>query len=298
MKEFVIISGKGGTGKTSLTASLAAVASRHGTLVCADCDVDAADLHLVLAPEVRTEEVFISGRVAQIAPGREGDCAQAAQACRFEAFTETRAGHWTIDAASCEGCGVCVRIAPAGAINFVDRRCGRWFRSDTRFGPLVHAALDIRAENSGKLVTRVRREAKQLATQTGADWILVDGSPGTGCPVIASITGSDAVLVVTEPTVSGMHDLERVASLVRHFAIPFAVCVNKADINTGVTAEISAWCERNAVPFAGSLAYDPAYTRAQIMGVSLVEYCDQQQPDSTIPEQITNIWEKICQLKQ
>jgi MinD superfamily P-loop ATPase len=168
-----------------------------------------------------------------------------------------------IDEGSCEGCGLRSPL-PAHAIEFLDRRCGEWYVSDTRFGTFVHAALDARAENSGKLVTTVRREAKKAAEAEGARWIIVDGSPGTGCPVIASITGADEVLIVTEPTVSGRHDLERVASLARHFSIPFSVCVNKADINAELSVEIRSWCERNGVPFAGEIPYDPAVTKAQI----------------------------------
>jgi len=301
MRELIVISGKGGTGKTSIVASIATLASRSGIAVLADCDVDAADLHLVLAPRARVSNEFVSGHVARgdgskcLSTGEEGSCARCVELCRFGAVRLSYMTGCEIDEGSCEGCGVCVHHCPAHAIEFLDRRCGEWYVSDTRFGTFVHAALDARAENSGKLVTTVRREAKKAAEAEGARWIIVDGSPGTGCPVIASITGADEVLIVTEPTVSGRHDLERVASLARHFSIPFSVCVNKADINAELSVEIRSWCERNGVPFAGEIPYDPAVTKAQIRGKSVIEYCEDESLESKVPAAIAGIWERICQ---
>ncbi len=309
MKEIVVISGKGGTGKTSLTAALATLAAKGGTAVFADCDVDAADLHLVFSPKIRERNEFISGHVARVDPkkclssGEEGSCAKCIDFCRFGAIKHSYTSGCEVDEGSCEGCGVCVRFCPTRAIEFLDRRCGEWYVSDTRFGTLVHAALDTRAENSGKLVTTVRKEAKRIAEELKADWIIVDGSPGTGCPVIASITGADAVVIVTEPTLSGQHDLERVASLARHFDIPFSVIVNKADINRTMAEAIESWCKRNDVPFLGNIPYDTAFTKAQIRGMSLLEYCEA--PDGAhdmreyaIADAIGKIWERICQLKR
>jgi MinD superfamily P-loop ATPase len=301
MKEIVIISGKGGTGKTSLTAALATLAASQGKAVIADCDVDAADLHLVLSPEVRDRHEFISSLVARLNPSRcrlstkEDSCARCLDLCRFGAISHSPELGITLDEGSCEGCGVCVRFCPAKAIDFVPRRCGEWYVSDTRFGPLAHAALDARAENSGKLVTTVRKEAKRIAEETKADWIIVDGSPGTGCPVIASITGADEVVIVTEPTMSGQHDLERVAGLSRLFEIPFSVVVNKADINQAMTDATESWCARNAVPFLGMIPYDRAVTKAQIEGKSVIEYCESEKGEQNIPSIIAGIWEKICQ---
>lgn len=294
MKEIVVISGKGGTGKTSLTASLAYLASRSGSAVFADCDVDAADLHLVLAPKVRERREFVSGKVARRVPADNGNALEArcAALCRFDAIIRDPDGSWHIDEGSCEGCGVCARHCASGAIVMEDRRCGEWYVSDTPFGPFIHAALYPGAENSGRLVTAVRTEAKRVAARNRADWLLVDGSPGTGCPVIASITGAQYVLIVTEPTVSGLHDLERVASLSRHFGVPFGVCVNKADINGEKAGETEAWCERNGVSFLGRMPYDRAVTRAQIEGRSVVEYSGEH---SEITRAIRGIWEKICQ---
>lgn len=302
MKEIVIISGKGGTGKTSLTAAFATLASRQGKAVFADCDVDAADLHLVFSPEIRERHEFISGHAARVDPkkclssGEEGSCSKCIELCRFDAIKHSFKSGCEIDEGSCEGCGVCVKFCPVKAIQFADRRCGEWYVSDTRFGPLVHAALDTRAENSGKLVTTVRKEAKRIAEELKADWIIVDGSPGTGCPVIASITGADAVVIVTEPTLSGQHDLERVASLARHFTIPFSVIVNKADINRTMAEATESWCVRNGVPFLGMIPYDRAVTKAQIGGKSVIEYCDTS--ERNISGILAGIWEKICQSKR
>jgi MinD superfamily P-loop ATPase len=302
MKEIVIISGKGGTGKTSITAAIATLAARQGKAVFADCDVDAADLHLVFSPKIKERHEFVSGHVARVDPkrclssGEDGSCSKCIELCRFDAIAHSYKTGCAVDEGSCEGCGVCVRFCPSNAIDFVPRRCGEWYVSDTRFGPLVHAALDARAENSGKLVTTVRKEAKRIAEETKADWIIVDGSPGTGCPVIASITGADEVVIVTEPTMSGQHDLERVASLARHFSIPFSVVVNKADINQVMADATESWCDRNGVPFLGMIPYDRAVTKAQIEGKSVIEYCGQN--EHNIPAIIGGIWEKICQSKR
>jgi MinD superfamily P-loop ATPase len=288
MKELVVISGKGGTGKTSVLASFAALARNA---VLADCDVDAADLHLVLAPEVRRREEFRSGREAVI---RQADCIRCGaclEHCRFEAVkTDGRAAGeatFTIDPFACEGCGVCVRFCPAKAIDFPERLCGEWYVSETRFGPMVHARLGIAAENSGKLVSTVRREARRIAEERRLDWILVDGPPGIGCPVIASIAGASLVLAVTEPTLSGEHDLERVLGLARHFGIPAAVCVNKWDINPALAKRIEeSACARGAA-LAGRISYDRAVTAAQLAGKSAVEYGGQA------GREIRSLWRSI-----
>jgi MinD superfamily P-loop ATPase len=302
MKEIVVISGKGGTGKTSLTAAFATFAAKQGKAVFADCDVDAADLHLVFSPRIRERNDFISGHVARVDPkqclssGEDGSCSKCIELCRFGAIKHSFKTGCEIDEGSCEGCGVCVRFCPVKAIQFADRRCGEWYVSDTRFGTLVHAALDTRAENSGKLVTTVRKTARRIAEEQKADWVIVDGSPGTGCPVIASITGADAVVIVTEPTISGQHDLERVASLARHFTIPFSVIVNKADINRTMAEATASWCVRNGVPFLGMIPYDRAVTKAQIEGKSVIEYGDTS--EHNISGILAGIWEKICQSKR
>ncbi|MGB7629601.1 MAG: ATP-binding protein, partial [Candidatus Deferrimicrobium sp.] len=225
MKELVIISGKGGTGKTSLTASFVVLADRP---VIADCDVDAADLHLVLSPRINERHEFRSGHEAVIRQDDCNGCGTCLADCRFDAvrMNGKAAGNATfvIDPVACEGCGVCIRFCPEKAIDFPERPCGEWMISETRCGPMVHARLGVGAENSGKLVSTVRREARRIAEEEHRFLVIVDGPPGIGCPVIASVTGATHVLAVTEPTVSGEHDLERVLSLTRHFSIPAAVC--------------------------------------------------------------------------
>ncbi len=304
MKEIIFISGKGGTGKTSLTAAIASLASKKYRTVFADCDVDASDLHLVLNPEILQSHDFISGHVAKIDMKKcisAGTSTTCIDLCRFAAIHYTDQDGYKVDEGSCEGCGVCVRFCSGHAIDFSERYCGQWFVSITRFGPFVHAELDTRAENSGKLVSLVRKEAKRIAQDMSDgkeiyDLIVVDGSPGTGCPVIASITGADAVVVVTEPTISGQHDLERVASLAHHFDIPILVCVNKADINIPLSRSIEAWCERNQISFLGDIPYDRAFTAAQIQGKTIIEYAEDMHINNKTTEAIQNIWEKICQL--
>lgn len=272
MQELVIVSGKGGTGKTSVTASFAVLANR--SVIC-DCDVDAADLHLVLDPVVRERHEFESGYEAIIRQEDCTACGVCAELCRFGAVKTRQKDHgateYHIDSIACDGCGVCVRFCPVEAIDFPQRHCGQWFISDTRCGPMVHARLGIAAENSGKLVSTVRREAKQLAEKGNYKIIIVDGPPGIGCPVIASLTGATQVLIVTEPTVSGEHDLERVLGLTRHFQIPAAVCVNKWDINPEMTARIEGKAVSLGAYIPGRIRYDSTVTQAQIQKKAVVE---------------------------
>ncbi len=274
MKELVLISGKGGTGKTSFVASFAALAKNK---VLADCDVDAADLHLILSPTVRKEEVFHGMRKLVVNQDECTRCGKCLPLCRFDAIRETRSEQGDIesvriDPISCEGCGVCAYFCPVEAIEYTPSESGRWFISDTRHGPMVHARLGVAEENSGKLVTLVRTQAKRLAEEKGLDLVIVDGSPGIGCPVIASITGANLVLIVTEPTMSGRHDLERAAGVAAHFGIPAAVCINKCDLNREIATEIHEWCRRNSIAVVGEVLYDPVFTEAQMAEESVVEY--------------------------
>ena len=292
MQELVVISGKGGTGKTSLVASFAALAER---MVLADCDVDAADLHLVLAPEIVRREKFSGGSRARIRPGHCSACGKCLELCRFDAVTFDGPGNgrvdktYRIDPIACEGCGVCAYFCPEEAIEFGPVVNGEWFVSTTRHGPMVHARLGVAEENSGKLVSLVRREAKRVASEQQRDLILVDGSPGIGCPVIASITGADLVLVVTEPTPSGLHDLNRVAELTRHFGIPAWVAVNKCDLNLRLCEEIEGEAARRGLSIAGRIRYDSTVTEAQIEALSVVEH----RPSSTAAEDIRQIWDRL-----
>ncbi|MDD5134117.1 MAG: ATP-binding protein [Phycisphaerae bacterium] len=275
MKELVVISGKGGTGKTSITAAFASLAKNT---VLADCDVDAADLHLVLEPKIRHQSDFSGGKQASIVTEKCIGCGRCAKMCRFDAIKFDGMGNdivgktYTIDPVSCEGCKVCVEFCPADAIAFEPAINGKWFISDTRFGPMVHAKLGIAEENSGKLVTLIRKEAKKIADEQNKDLLIIDGSPGIGCPVIASITGADLALVVTEPTLSGIHDLERVAQLTANFGIKTLVCVNKADINPEMTEKIEKDAKEKGLKVVGKIPYDESFTKAQIMKATLIEY--------------------------
>jgi len=287
--ELVVISGKGGTGKTSITASFAALAA--GRAVLADCDVDAADLHLVLTPEILERHDFVNGREAVIRADDCVGCDVCADLCRFDALRQARhpsgKAIYKIDPIGCEGCGVCVRFCPSKAIDFPDRLCGEWMLSETRCGPMVHACLYAAAENSGKLVATVRREARRIAEAKDLPLIITDGPPGIGCPVIALLTGASKVLAVTEPTVSGEHDLERVLQLTRFFEVPVAVCVNKWDINPDVTERIERKAENLGAACIGRVRYDKAVTTAQIQRKSVVEI------ESAAGDDIRQIWEEM-----
>jgi MinD superfamily P-loop ATPase len=288
MKEIVVISGKGGTGKTSLAASLAALA---GSAVIADCDVDASDLHLVLSPVVKRSEEFRSGREAVIRSDDCIGCGICKQECRFRAVRahpgRGAVPSFSIDPFSCEGCGVCVRLCPEQSIDFPERLCGQWFVSETRFGPMVHAQLTIGAENSGKLVSIVRREARKIAEQIKSPWVIVDGPPGIACPVIASITGASLALIVIEPTLSGVHDMDRVLALTTHFGIPAMICVNKWELNPTISEQIERNAQSSGVSLAGRICYDRAVTDAQIKAITVVEHGGQAAED------IRRIWEKL-----
>lgn len=288
MKEIVIISGKGGTGKTSIAASFASLAA--GKAVFADCDVDAADLHLILKPDIKKRTEFRSGHIASIKPDICTGCGKCIELCRFKAISK-RKGDGSlpeIDPVSCEGCGVCVRFCPFRAIDFNEEICGEWFISDTRFGPMVHAKLGIASENSGRLVTLVRKEAKQIAEDRDAQFVLIDGSPGIGCPVIASLTAASLALIVTEPTVSGDHDLRRIAGLTKRLGIPAMVCVNKWDINPQKTEEIKAYALQQGLTFAGTIQYGRTATIAQRTGKCIVEF-----PESKMAADIENLWMNV-----
>lgn len=288
MKELVVISGKGGTGKTSLAASFAVLADRP---VIADCDVDAADLHLVLLPQTKERYEFHGGHEAFILQDVCIGCGICLQYCRFGAVKMTGQSEdvvvFTIDPVSCEGCGVCVRFCPVQAIDFPERLCGEWMISETRCGPMVHARLGVAAENSGKLVSTVRREATGIAEEGDHKLVIVDGPPGIGCPVIASVTGASQVLIVTEPTVSGEHDMGRVLSLAKYFNIPSAVCVNKWDLNAEMTERIEEQATRSGSRIAGRIRYDRAVTLAQIQSRAVVE------TEAACAEDIRKIWDHL-----
>ena len=280
MKQLTVISGKGGTGKTSITAAFAALADA----VLADCDVDASDLHLILNPDIKKTEEFHGLEIASIDKEKCIDCKECHNACRFDAIDEDI----NLIKERCEGCGVCEYVCPVNAISMVERDSGFSYISETRFGPMSHAMLLTAEEASGKLVTVVRENAKKLAAEAGRDTIVIDGPPGTGCPVISSITGVDLVLIVTEPTLSAIHDLQRILDVANHFSVPAVVCINKYDINTENTGRIEDYCNKNDIKIVGKLPYDTVFTEAMIHEKSVVEYSD-----SEVARIIKQMWEII-----
>ena len=326
MKELVVISGKGGTGKTSVAASLAALA--NGRTVLADCDVDACNLHVLLETEVGEQHDFDGGVVASIRQDSCTNCGLCVEHCRFDAVISTgefnrptacrnctvcvrscplrraaemqamaaavglsTAGELSVDPLACEGCGVCAQVCPVGAIELTPRAGGQWMVSQTRLGPMVHARLAIGADHSPKLASTVRSEARRLAEREGCDLMIVDGPPGIGGSVIASIIGADLVLIVTEPTLSGLHDLGRVADVARHFGTPALVCVNKWDLNGDMADEIERQAAARDLTVAGRVRYDRAVTEAQVNRKAVVEY----QTDGCA-EDVRQVWSKITQI--
>ena len=267
MREIVVISGKGGTGKTSVCASLAHLAADK--VIC-DLDVDAPDMHILLDPTVRQREPFVSGNEAIIDLDVCIQCGACAEYCRFEAVRQ-QDGQYRIDPLRCEGCGVCVTLCPAKAIGFPDKQCGEWYVSDSRFGPLVHAQLFPGEENSGRLVTLLKQKARALAKEQGLDLILCDGSPGVGCPVISSLSGATLAVAVVEPTPSGRHDFERVAALCEHFRVPVAVLINKDDLNPDEANAIRTLAAKRGYTVVGALPFSPDVTSAMIERKALTE---------------------------
>lgn len=282
IRELVIVSGKGGTGKTSITGAFAALA--ENCLLC-DADVDAADLHLLMEPEVQSRFAFMGGSLADIRLDDCSQCGRCRELCKFDAISED----YVVDRLSCEGCGVCVDLCPEQAIDFPVQQCGEWFVSDTRLGPMVHARLGIAEENSGKLVSLVRQESMKLAEQKGCDLIVTDGPPGIGCPVIASIGGATALLIVVEPTVSGLHDMRRVAELAAHFKVPGLICINKFDLNEGMTQRIEEYANKRNMQLMGRIPFDPLFIKAMIAGENILEHA----PESQVAKAVIDIWKKI-----
>ena len=288
MKQLAVISGKGGTGKTTITAAFASIAENA---VIADCDVDAADMHLILKPRVLVKEDYYGLELARIDPELCIECGQCREFCRFGAVTE----NLEVDPHSCEGCAVCTIVCPERAVSMEKRISGQFFSSETRFGPMAHARLGIGEEASGKLVSAVRSNAKKLAEQYHKDLIIIDGPPGTGCSAIAAITGTDLVLVVSEPTVSGIHDLKRVFELAAHFQIPVVVCINKYDINEENTRLIEKLCTELGIPVLGRLPYDDIATKAMLKEQTVIEYAknNEHASESEFADQVSQIWAKV-----
>ncbi|MBU0533418.1 MAG: ATP-binding protein [Candidatus Omnitrophica bacterium] len=301
MKQILIISGKGGTGKTVVTASFAVLAKNK---VMVDADVDAANLYLLLDPEIKSTNAYIGSKSAFIDEEKCIGCGKCEQICRFDAISPVRDktpkvsdscleqpisnGVYYIDKFACEGCGACRVVCPKDAVTLNEEETGKWFVSDTKYGPFVHAKLGIAQENSGKLVSVIREKAKVLAIEKNADYIIIDGPPGIGCPVIASLNGIDMAIVVTEPSLSGIHDMQRVIGVAQHFGVDTKVIINKYDINLENTNAIKEICKDNKVEVLGQLPFSDKVPQAIVKGVPIIEFCNDQ-----IAQDIINVWEQI-----
>jgi MinD superfamily P-loop ATPase len=283
MKEIVVLSGKGGTGKTSIVGSFAAIAQNK---VMADCDVDAADLYLLLQPKVLEQREFWSGQTAFIDSEKCTECGLCEEVCRFGAIVD-----YAVDPISCEGCGFCYHVCPTEAITMQENMAGYWFISDTKYGPLSHARLGIAQENSGKLVAQVRQNAKSIAGKEKLEYIITDGPPGIGCPVISSLSGANLALIVTEPTLSGIYDLDRILGVCHHFGILPLVCINKYDINLENTQQIENYCCELGVKVASKIPFDNAVTEALVRGLPVVEYSPGE-----VSRQIELLWGEVLKM--
>jgi len=281
MKQIVVISGKGGTGKTVITGAFAALAKNK---VMADCDVDAADLHLLLQPNIKERHEFKSGQTAIIDKKICQQCGKCIVTCRFNAISQD----FVVDPISCEGCAFCSYICPFQAIRMEESISGEWFISETRFGPMVHAKLGIAEENSGKLVALVRKQAKELAEKNNCEWVIIDGAPGIGCPVIASLSGIDCALVVTEPTLSGLHDAIRVIDVAKHFGVTVKLVINKYDLNIEMSEKIEKYCDKNDISLIGKIGFDKSVVEAMVESKTILEY-----QDTKIKEEVIGIWEAL-----
>ena len=280
MRQLTVISGKGGTGKTTITAAFALLAENK---VMVDCDVDAADLHLILNTKIQQTEKFYGGRSPLVDPEKCTQCGTCTDLCRFDAIKDG-----LVDIVSCDHCGLCVYGCPEDAITMMDDHSGNWFVSQTPYGPLVHARLGIGEENSGKLVTAVRKKASDIAEREGRNLVIIDGPPGIGCPVMASVAGVDMVLAITEPTLSGMHDLNRVLDLCRHFQIPAKVCINKFDINPGITDEIEQACQEKSADVVSKLPFDRCVIDSLVRRKTVIDH-----PCGAVTGRIKAMWERI-----
>ena len=286
MKEITILSGKGGAGKTSVAAALASLATN---VVFCDCDVDAADLHLILTPEIREEHAFDSGSLAVIDSELCTNCGLCEENCRFDAIHPNQNVLPEVNSFQCEGCRLCQRLCPANAISMVENTNNRWFVSNTRFGPMVHARMGAGEENSGRLVTEIRKKAKEIALEQNAEIIISDGPPGIGCPVIASVTGTDLVLMVIEPSLSGLHDAQRMYELVKSFGIPVFAVINKFDINKKITRKTEEFLTENNISLFGKIPFETGLVESMIHAKTIIEFA----PNNSVSKELETIWQKI-----
>ena len=285
MKQIVVISGKGGTGKTVIAGSFASLAKNK---VMVDCDVDAADMHLLMQPDREGSENFYSGLLAEIDQEKCIKCGKCSEVCRWNAIPVID-NKYVVQPLDCEGCGYCALVCSTDAISMNEQNVGKWFLSNVKTGTkMVHAKLGIGAENSGKLVAKVKNEAKALAEKEGKEIIIVDGSPGIGCPVVSSLSGASYVVLVTEPSVSGIHDLKRVYELVKKFGIKAGCIINKADINSNKTKEIHTFLKDENIELISEIPYDENFTKAMTLGKTIVEF-----DDGKIMKILEESWKKI-----
>lgn len=282
--EIAVVSGKGGTGKTTISAAFVTIAEN---IVMADCDVDAPDLHILLNPNIQETKEFISSKVAEIDKDICTECGLCEEACRFDAIRVPY-----VNPIACEGCGVCEYVCPEGAASMHDRVSGHMFRSETKYGAMSHAKLLPGEGNSGKLVTSVREQGKELAERTGQDLILIDGSPGIGCPVIATVAGLKMGIVVTEPTLSGIHDMKRVLELMHRFNVKSTVIINKFDINRQNTRDIERYCQEHDIEILGHIPFDRVMTDSMVQGQTVPEFA----PDHQITTILRKMWSRIKEI--
>lgn len=291
MKQLIILSGKGGTGKTSLTGALSHLIAQDTSIhapVFVDADVDAANLELLLNPEKVEKHDFSGGEIAHVTHNLCINCGQCKETCRFDAI---HAGdhHYSVDPISCEGCGACVLVCPVNAIKMEPETNGEWYRSNSDYGSVFHARLFPGQENSGKLIERLKTNASKAANEAQSDLMLVDGPPGIGCPVISTITGADIAVIVTEPSVSGVHDMKRAYATLDHFSVPTLVCINKYDLNLDETGKIEQFCQENEIPIIGKLPFDAEITTAMVNAKPITAF----NPRSTTSLEICAIWNTI-----
>ncbi len=294
MKQLVILSGKGGTGKTSIAAALSQLASeseRSMSIVLADADVDAANLELILSPSNTRKEDFWGGQIAEIDQRRCAQCGECMQVCRFDAIHAADDG-FAINPIACEGCAACFYVCPSEAISLKEQVAGAWFHSDSLYGPLFHAALYPAQENSGKLVTRIKQHAKLQALDNGCDLMIVDGPPGVGCPVISAVSGADLALIVAEPSKAGVHDMRRILETTDHFSVPSVVCINKTDLSAEGSAEIESYCQEAGIAMVGTIPFDVDIPRAMSQGQTIITF----QPDGSASRALRDMWQRIVAL--
>ncbi len=290
MKEITILSGKGGAGKTSVAAAIASLATHA---VFCDNDVDAADLHLIFKPEILEKHAFDSGSIAVIDPEKCSNCGLCEANCRFDAIHPNADGMPEVNPFQCEGCRLCERICPEQAITSVQHTNNEWYISETRFGPLVHAKMGPGEENSGKLVTAIREKAREMAMELNADFLISDGPPGIGCPAIASVTGTDAVLLVIEPSRSGLHDAQRLLELVKNFSVPAYAVINKFDLNEEITRQTEEFLNENGIPLFGKIPFDTNLVKSMVKEQTIIEYA----PEEETSQIIGAIWKKMHSIK-